>query len=206
MNSTTILTCCICLSEYAPHESPFELSCGHRVHSGCMLRLCLSHGDDARCPYCRAQVSTGADEDSDTEDESIDTSSEDLQEMLPQWRRLTWFRPASRNTLRVRGQVMKRLFQRARNKLAPAVLKRCAEEHKRLNESLLTAKKEEAKYKSGRSQKTVKGTLAELKQRETAIRKAEHRVEVHLKRAWLRCTNSSAVIDYLKVHPLAEVT
>ncbi len=101
---------------------------------------------------------------------------------------------------------MKKLFQRARNKLAPAVLKRCAEEHKRLSEDLVAARKDEIKYKSGRSQKTVKETLAGLKQKRTATQKAELRVEGHLKRAWQRCVNSNAVCDYFRAHPLAQVT
>ena len=202
MNSTTAESCCICLSEYAPHENPFELPCGHRVHSGCMLRLCLSHGNNPRCPYCRALV-RGNEDELETEDES-DMSSEASQE-LPQWRRLTWFAPASSRSTWIRRQVMKRHFQRARNKRAPAVLKRCAEEHRRLSGDLLAARQDEAAYRSGRPQKTVKETLARLSQKTTAVRKAEARIEAHSRRAWQRCTGSSAVCGYLSMHPLAEV-
>lgn len=210
MNSTTASSCCICLNEYDAQESPFELSCGHRLHSSCMLRFCLSRAEEPRCPYCRAPVRLGRqgddEDDFPTEDESAEESSAASLGELPQWQQLSWGRhPPRGHALRVRREVVRRMLQRARNKHAPAVLKRCADEHRRLAGALLSAKKDEAKYKGGRAGKTVKETLARLRDKRSATLRAEQRLGAHLKRVLNRCQGSHAVVEYLRAHPLAEV-
>lgn len=218
MNSTTTLTCCICLSEYATSESPFELSCGHCVHAGCMLRLCLNRGEEARCPYCRAQVhiqtshsmNIPTEEESTnvpTEDESVDSSSDGSEvEEMPQWQRLAFGRHTTMHMLRIRKQVMKKLFQKGRNKGAPLLLKRCSEEQKRLTDALLAATREVAKYKTSGSRKPVREALFGLKEREAAVEKAARRISVHSRKALMRCVGNRSVRDYLRQHPLVEVT
>ena len=213
MNSTAT-TCCICLSEYGVDESPFALSCGHHVHSDCMLRMCLNGPTSARCPYCRASLGS-ATTDLDDFEESEESSEEEETEVaagpqLPQWMRIGWVSPMPGRTnfrwQRIQQGVVKKLLSRATNRGAPDILKRCSEGLKRLKADLAAARADAKVCKGGRSRKTVKETLRLLKRKDVLIQKLERRALAHMKKTLVKCQKSQNVVNYFWLHPIADVT
>lgn len=213
-NSTTA-TCCICLSEYGENETPFQLACGHRVHSDCMLRLCLCSRDSARCPYCRASLATRlleseddfeglSDSGSESEENEPDANIEEGPE-LPQWMALIWTPFATGILLRRQEGVVKNLLKRAGSKRAPDVLKRCSEKQKQLQKDLVEARALVKKMKRGRACQTVQQTLRLLKRQENGVRTAERRLHAHKREVLHKCQKSQTTVNYLWLHPLADV-
>uniref|UniRef100_A0A6U0XD35 RING-type domain-containing protein n=1 Tax=Polytomella parva TaxID=51329 RepID=A0A6U0XD35_9CHLO len=45
--------CCICLDDMTLSTTVSMLRCGHRLHSGCLKRLCEMQGTTLRCPLCQ---------------------------------------------------------------------------------------------------------------------------------------------------------
>ena len=211
--NTTAGTCCICLTEYSENDTPFDLSCGHCVHSDCMLRLCLNGGASVRCPYCRASLVVD-DEDSGESDDDFESdvvigeSVPHIEEgpLLPQWMRVQWQLLATGRSLRVQEGVVKKLLNRASSKRAPDILKRCANEQKVLQKDLVQARVVVKQSKRGKPCKTVRETLRLLKHKEDQVHKAERRLHAHKKNVLLRCQKSQNVVNYLWFHPLGEVT
>jgi len=218
--SSTATTCCICLTEYGVDESPFALSCGHHVHSDCMLRMCLNGPTPARCPYCRASLGSAATDldnldDLDDFEESEESSEEEETEVaagpqIPQWMRVQWVspmpgRPTSLRLQRIQQDVVKKLLSRANNRGAPDILKRCSEGLKRLKADLAAARADAKVCKSGRSRKTVKETLRLLKRKDALVQKLERRVLAHMRNTLVKCQKSQNVVNYFWLHPIADV-
>jgi len=216
MNST-VTTCCICLAEYEASETPFALSCGHRVHSECMLRLCLNgESSSARCPYCRASLGSPSADFEDLEDSGDSEESDDDDEteaesgpQLPQWMRLQWAAPTPGRFVNLRLQriqqgVVKKLLKRANNKGAPDILKRCAEGLKRLQSNLAAARAEAKLSKNARTRRTVADTLRLLKRKEAHIRCLERRTLSYMRQTLLKLQKSQNVVNYFWLHPISD--
>jgi len=204
MNSTAGM-CCICLTEYGENEIPFELSCGHQIHSECMLRLCLNDMSSVRCPYCRASLNNENSASEDSNDSDADTEIvEVVAPPMPQWMRLRWQPLATGRSMQIQECVVKKLLSRASSKRAPDVLKRCYIEQKQLKKNLESARARVKQCKRGKSCRTVRETLQLLKKIENLVLIAERRLRAHMKAVLTRCQRSQNVVNYFWLYPISD--
>ena len=224
-NSTTAATCCICLCEYGPGEAPpFELDCGHRVHSNCMLRMCFSGGRVVRCPYCRAPLMrAGSADDSgdEEEDETVDdVTAEDSDEPMQTppgaarfrrrqprlsspWTEVAWCDDAVGGHRLLQEALVKSLFARAGSVRAPAVLKSCAARHLSLVRELAALRLASRVLKQSQAQGSINEAAAALRSQEAHVRVAERKIRSHKRSSLLRCQRSTTVVSYFQRHPLS---
>ena len=214
MAGGTLETCCICLAAYMAEDAPFVLSCGHGVHSHCMLRLCLTDGGRHRCPYCRAPAARTTDEaptDLDSVDSDSEADSESDDELTPppqpapQWLSLTFWPQAQGQVKRRQEAIVKRVLQKARCKDAPRVLKSCAASYAAALQRRAAQRESHRRLKSSRAKGTVVEVLSALRKSHRATHACERKLGAQLYRCLQRCRNSAACREFLARHPPARV-
>ena len=201
MAGATSEACCICLMDYEPPEQPFTLSCGHAVHSHCMLRLCLTSAGSHRCPYCRNVL-----RDSTTETTSTDSDSEDIPvpQLAPvagaQWLRLTWSRHAHGPRRRQQELVAKRVLEKGRRRDAPWTLRRYAAAHAELRKRSVEQTRTHAKLKVSRAKGTMSEVLVALRKSSQATEKLRQQISRQLEQSLLRIRADLACREFLNLH------
>jgi hypothetical protein len=145
-----------------------------------------------------------SDSGSESEENEPDANIEEGPE-LPQWMTLIWTPFATGILLRRQEGVVKNLLKRAGSKRAPDVLKRCSEKQKQLQKDLVEARALVKKMKRGRACQTVQQTLRLLKRQENGVRTAERRLHAHKREVLHKCQKSQTTVNYLWLHPLADV-
>lgn len=210
MAGDTAQQCCICLTPYGQDEPPYRLTCGHFVHSACMLAGCLVSVDDHKCPYCRAVVGArrhGAADDDDgdifEDDEGSEISEGEvaLAELMPQWRRVNcgpWLHSSERR--RLQG-VAQRLLERSQNKGAPPALRRYGDSVKAAAAELATERAKRRHFHARQLRQTAAAVVAADAALGGAVRRAQQRLFAARRALVLRCRKSRTCWRYLAEHP-----
>ena len=219
MDEPTEDSCCICLGSYDPTGSDrFTLSCGHHIHSSCMLRYCLGTAS-RRCPLCRRsprpwnespdempisdqdieEIEESSDEDASGSDDEGDSDQ-------PQWLQLRWCSQTSPRYMRIQKGVVAALLRRAKSARAPAVLKRCLDRHRALLEEVVKRRREFKQSASKMSRVTVQQAVELHRRLSSELKKATRTYQRHHGMVLKKCQSSSTIRDYLCLYPLQEIT
>lgn len=224
-------SCCICLGSYDLVGSDrFVLSCGHHIHSSCMLRYCLGTSS-RRCPLCRrsprpwgessAETSApgpdtealeyGPLEETDNETEGeiegeTEGSDDGSESDQPQWLRLTWCAQASSQSMRIQKGVVALLLRRAKSARAPAVLKRCLQRHRALKGEVVKRRRELKQSASSTTRSSIQRAVELHRRLSSEVKKAIRTYQRHHELVLKRCQASSTIRDYFCLYPLQEIS